>query len=92
MRSMTLKYAVHSLSLMVGNLFHLNYFTNELFHKYISQIKGETLNAFMVEINRIVMREGKVEDGRSIRTDSTVVETDIHYPTNNELMWDCIKV
>lgn len=67
-------------------------FSFELFHKYISQIKGETLKAFMVEINRIVMREGKVEDGRSIRTDSTVVETDIHYPTNNELVWDCIKV
>jgi IS5 family transposase len=67
-------------------------FSFELFQKYISQIKGETLKRFMVEINRIMMREAKVEDGHSIRTDSTVVETDIHYPTNNELMWDCIKV
>jgi len=23
--------------------------------------------------------------------DSTVVESNIHYPTNNELTWDCIK-
>ena len=45
----------------------------------------------MVGINRIMMQEAKVEDGKSLRTDSTVVETDIHYPTNNELMWDCIK-
>lgn len=67
-------------------------FSFELFHKYISRIKGETLKGFMVEINRIMMREAEVEDGKSIRTDSTVVETDIHYPTNNELMWDCIKV
>jgi len=28
-----------------------------------------------------------VEDCKSLRTDSTVVETDIHYPTNNELTW-----
>jgi len=66
-------------------------FSFELFHKYISQIKGESLKGFMVGINRIMMQEAKVEDGKSLRTDSTVVETDIHYPTNNELMWDCIK-
>lgn len=67
-------------------------FSFELYHKYISQIKGETLKDFMVGINRIMMKEAKVEDCKSIRTDSTVVETDIHYPTNNELMWDCIKM
>jgi IS5 family transposase len=66
-------------------------FSFELFYKYISQIKGESLKGFMVGINRIMMQEAKVEDGKSLRIDSTVVETDIHYPTNNELMWDCIK-
>jgi len=66
-------------------------FSFELFYKYISQIKGESLKGFMVGINRIMMQEAKVEDGKRLRTDSTVVETDIHYPTNNELMWDCIK-
>jgi len=66
-------------------------FSFELFYKYISQIKGASLKGFMVGINRIMMQEAKVEDGKSLRTDSTVVETDIHYPTNNELMWDCIK-
>lgn len=66
-------------------------FSFEVYHKYISQIKGETLKKLMVGINRIMMKEAGVEDGKSLRTDSTVVETDIHYPTNNELMWDCIK-
>ncbi len=46
----------------------------------------------MVEINRIMMKEAEVEDCKSIRTDSTVIETDIHYPTNNGLMSDCIKM
>jgi len=63
----------------------------EVFHKYISQIKGESLQELMVGINRIMMEETEVEDGKSIRMDSTVVETDIHHPTNNELTWDCIK-
>jgi IS5 family transposase len=66
-------------------------FSFETYHKYISQIKAETLRQLMVEINKIMMQESAVEDCKSIRTDSTVVETDIHYPTNNELMWDCIK-
>ena len=37
------------------------------------------------------MQEEGIEDGRTLRTDSTVVETDIHYPTNNALIWDCMK-
>ena len=66
-------------------------FSFEVFHKYISRIREESLRALMVEINRIMMREEGIEDGKSLRTDSTVVETDIHYPTNNALIWDCIK-
>ena len=66
-------------------------FSFEVMHKYISRIKGESLQKLMVEINRVMRVEEEVEDGRSLRTDSTVVETDIHYPTNNSLIWDCIK-
>jgi IS5 family transposase len=66
-------------------------FSFEVFQKYISRIRSESLRALMVEINRIMMGEEGIEDGRSLRTDSTVVETDIHYPTNNSLIWDCMK-
>jgi IS5 family transposase len=66
-------------------------FSFEVFHKYISRIRGESLRALMIEINRIMMEEEGIEDGKSLRTDSTVVGTDIHYPTNNALIWDCIK-
>ena len=65
-------------------------FSFKVFQKYISLIRGETLDKMLVAINKIAIGEG-IEDGRSIRTDSTVVETDIHYPTNNSLIWDCIK-
>jgi len=66
-------------------------FSFEMFQKYISKIRAESLRALMVEINRILMQEEGIEDGRRLRTDSTAVETDIHYPTNNSLIWDCIK-
>ncbi len=65
-------------------------FSFEAFQKYIARIGGESLNKVLLAINKIAMGEG-IEDGRSIRTDSTVVETNIHYPTNNSLVWDCIK-
>ncbi len=65
-------------------------FSFKVFQKYISLISGETLNKMLVAINKIAIGEG-MEDGRSIRTDSTVVETNIHYPTNNSLIWDCMK-
>jgi transposase, IS5 family len=66
-------------------------FSFEVFQKYISRIRSESLRTLMVEINRIMMGEEGIEDGRSLRADSTVVETDIHYPTNNSLIWDCLK-
>jgi IS5 family transposase len=44
----------------------------------------------MVEINKIAIQEG-CEDMEQFCLDSTVVETNIHYPTNNALMWDCVK-
>src|SRR4030043_1991086 len=66
-------------------------FSFEVFHKYISKMRGESLRGLMVEINRIMMQEEGIEDGKSLRTDSTVGETDIHYPTKNSLLWDCMK-
>jgi len=63
----------------------------EVFHKYISQIRGERLKELMVAINKVMIEEAGVEDCKRVRMDSTVVETDIHYPTNSELTWDCIK-
>lgn len=60
-------------------------------HKYISQVTAGSLKRLMVGINRIMIQEAAVEDGKRVRIDSTVVETNIHYPTNNELAWDCIK-
>jgi IS5 family transposase len=61
-----------------------------VWQKYISMIKAETLEKVMIAINKIAQAEG-LEDFSKARPDSTAIETNIHYPTNNSLMWDCIK-
>ena len=33
-----------------------------------------------------------LEDGARLRVDTTVVETDIHHPTDNTLLWDVVRV
>ncbi len=62
----------------------------QLYQKYISRIKAESLERLLVALNKIAITEG-LEDLTSMRQDSTVVETNIHYPTNNALIWDSIK-
>jgi len=62
----------------------------QMYQKYISKIKPESLQELLVSLNRIAIGEG-LEDLEKLRTDSTVVQTNIHYPTNNALVWDCIK-
>jgi len=61
-----------------------------IWQKYISMIKAATLRLVMIMINKIAQAEG-LEDFSKARTDSTGVETNIHRPTNNSIMWDCIK-
>lgn len=62
----------------------------QMYQKYISQISPDNLQKLLVELNKIAIAEG-IEDIEKIRQDSTVVETNIHHPTNNSILWDCIK-
>src|ERR1035437_5412034 len=62
----------------------------QMFQKYISKIKEASLQKFLVAINKISIGEG-LEDLTKLKQDSTVVKSNIHYPTNNALVWDCIK-
>jgi len=62
----------------------------QAWQKYISRISEEKLEKFMIAMNKIAIGEG-LEDVQEFRQDTTVIETDIHYPTNNSLVWDCIK-
>lgn len=65
-------------------------FCFQTFQKFISRINEDTLHKVLVEIVKIAIDEG-FEDISKIRQDSTVVKSNIHYPTNNSLVWDCIN-
>jgi len=47
------------------------------------------------QINRILVAHGqeqKLEKGRQVRIDCTVVESNIHSPTDSTLLFDCVRV
>lgn len=69
---------------------NLRPFSFQVFQKYISKITEDNLQKVLVMLNKIAIGEG-LEDIEKMRQDSTVVSTNIHYPTNNSLVWDCLK-
>ena len=65
----------------------------QMYQSYISKIQESSLTLLMVSLNKIAIREG-LESVGQFRQDSFVVSSNIHYihyPTNNSLVWDCIK-
>jgi IS5 family transposase len=51
--------------------------------------------ATLEAIHRVILgaaQEAKVEIGRTVRVDCTVVATNIHEPSDSELLWDCVRV
>ena len=50
--------------------------------------------ATLVAINQLVVQaavELDLEDGKQLRVDTTVVETNIHHPTDATLLWDTVR-
>lgn len=60
-------------------------------NKWALLIQPETLEAFNQRITAIAT-ELKLTRGRKLRTDGTVVETHIHYPTDSSLLADGVRV
>jgi len=57
----------------------------------IKRISADTLE----KINRILVgtaEEKRIENGRKVRVDCTVSETNIHHPTDSSLLWDSVRV
>lgn len=57
----------------------------------VKRIRAETWEAINVILMNQARAEG-IEEGRMTRTDCTVVETNIHHPTDSSLLWDCVRV
>jgi IS5 family transposase len=64
---------------------------HDAFHRGFKRLTPETLKA----INELVVQAAVdlgLEDGQRLRVDTTVVQTDIHHPTDNTLLWDVVRV
>ena len=63
---------------------------HDAFNRAFNRLAPATLQA----INRAVVEAAVqlgLEDGKRLRVDTTVVETDIHYPTDATLLWDTVR-
>src|SRR6202048_3455842 len=64
---------------------------HDAFQRGFIRLTPQTLKV----VNDLVVRaavELGLEDGAKLRVDTTVVQTDIHHPTDNTLLWDVVRV
>ncbi|MBI1874736.1 MAG: ISNCY family transposase [Acidobacteria bacterium] len=64
---------------------------HDAFNRAFNRLTPGTLQAVNDAIIRAAVTLG-LEDGTKLRVDTTVVETDIHHPTDNTLLWDSVRV
>jgi IS5 family transposase len=64
---------------------------HDAFNRAFNRLTPATLKA----VNELVVQaavEDGLEDGKRLRVDTTVVQTDVHHPTDNTLLWDAVRV
>jgi len=64
---------------------------HDAFNRAFNRLTPQTLQA----VNDLVVQAAVdvgLEEGQKLRVDTTVVQTDIHHPTDNTLLWDVIRV
>src|ERR1700674_1928628 len=64
---------------------------HQAFHRAFVRLTPETLRV----VNELVVEAAVdlgLEDGTKLRVDTTVVQTDIHHPTDSTLLWDAVRV
>ena len=64
---------------------------HDAFNRAFNKLRPQTLKALNELVLKAVVDLG-LEDGKKLRVDTTVVETDIHHPTDSTLLWDVVRV
>ena len=62
----------------------------QAFQRSFSRLQPETVRCLNEAVVRAAV-EMKIEDGTKLRVDTTVVETDVHYPTDSTLLCDGVR-
>jgi IS5 family transposase len=63
---------------------------HDAFNRAFNRLTPATLKAINQAIVQAAVQLG-LEDGKKLRVDTTVVETNIHYPTDGTLLWDSVR-
>ena len=64
---------------------------HDAFQRAFSRVTPQTVRLVNELLITAAVSMG-LEDGGKLRVDSTVVQTDIHHPTDNTLLWDAVRV
>jgi transposase, IS5 family len=64
---------------------------HDAFQRGVIRLRPQTLKALNDLVVRAAVELG-LENGAKLRVDTTVVQTDIHHPTDNTLLWDVVRV
>jgi transposase, IS5 family len=64
---------------------------HDAFQRAFNRVTPQTLRLVNELLITAAVAMG-LEDGRRLRVDTTVVQTDIHHPTDNTLLWDVVRV
>ncbi len=64
---------------------------HDAFHRAFCRLTPATVRALNDAVVQAAVGLG-LEDGAQLRVDTTVVETDIHWPTDSTLLWDAVRV
>ncbi len=64
---------------------------HDAFQRAFIQLTPQTLRTVNALLVQAAVALG-LEDGKRLRVDTTVVQTDIHHPTDNTLLWDVVRV
>jgi IS5 family transposase len=63
---------------------------HDAFNRAFNRLTPATLEAINQAVIQAAVQLG-LEDGKKLRVDTTVVETNIHYPTDGTLLWDSVR-
>ena len=63
---------------------------HDAFHRAFNRLTPATMQAINQAVVQAAVQLG-LEDGKQLRVDTTVVETNIHYPTDATLLWDTVR-
>jgi len=64
---------------------------HDAFNRSFNRLTPATVQAVNAAVIGAAV-EADLEDGEKLRADTTVVETNIHWPTDGTLMWDTVRV